>query len=323
VPKEQLSSSEVVICRSGLPHGRLEATGHIMAIRRHAPMAERVIAMKPFRHSTVGYRWLPLWVQLITGCSGSSENQPPVARAGADQSVDANTQVTIDGSKSTDPEGHSLTFAWRQLNGPSVALSDNRSAMATFVSPVDGTTLSFQLTVSDGHLESTATTHVRVQPSDASAAVTEISQGIPTQSSTTAGIPRTWLVDAPALPTLPADDSESEEFTESYEEHSVLFVPVVEQTLAPSATRTLKLPLSQASGLSAYAQWIGTTALLNATVELDGTVLARGVPYSVGSDRGGALVQVLAPSDGIATFSVTNTTRDPIQLRMSFASSVQ
>jgi hypothetical protein len=254
------------------------------------------------------------------GC-GSDANKPPVASAGADQVVDAGAQVTIDGSASRDPEGHALTFVWRQLNGPAVALSSEKSQVASFTSPMDATTLTFQLSVSDGTDASIATTHVTVRSSEPSASVTELSQGIPVQTATRPGVPKTWLVPTPDLPVLPDDESESAEFTESYEEHSVLFLPVVERQLAAGAMHSITLPLTRASGLSAYAQWIGTTELLKSTIDLDGAVLAKGVPYAIGSDRGGTLIQVLAPADGLATFTITNTTSAPIQVRMALASS--
>ncbi len=84
----------------------------------------------------------------------TNENLPPVADAGPDETVGESTQVTLDGSGSSDPDEDPITFSWEQLSGPNVALSNPTSAMASFTSPEvsEDTTLIFQLTVSDGQL---------------------------------------------------------------------------------------------------------------------------------------------------------------------------
>jgi probable HAF family extracellular repeat protein/YD repeat-containing protein len=41
-----------------------------------------------------------------------SANHPPVAIAGADQTVDCRAQVTLDGTSSTDPDGDALAYEW-------------------------------------------------------------------------------------------------------------------------------------------------------------------------------------------------------------------
>ena len=45
-------------------------------------------------------------------------NTPPVANAGPDATVDQNHPVTLDGSRSFDPDGDALIYAWTQIGGP-------------------------------------------------------------------------------------------------------------------------------------------------------------------------------------------------------------
>ena len=76
----------------------------------------------------------------------------PIADAGPDQTVGNGASVKLDGSKSTDPDGDPLTYAWVQTAGPQVMLTGETSATPTFAAPTvqADTTLTFQLTVSDG-----------------------------------------------------------------------------------------------------------------------------------------------------------------------------
>ena len=57
--------------------------------------------------------------------------------------------VTLDGSESHDPEGDLLNYAWTQLDGPPVVLSDKFSVSPTFLGKKWGDYV-FQLVVNDG-----------------------------------------------------------------------------------------------------------------------------------------------------------------------------
>lgn len=93
------------------------------------------------------------------GHGNGGGNNPPVARAGVDQTVtNLPATVALDGSNSTDPDGDNLSFSWSQTAGqPAVSLSDATSATPSFSAPsvTQDSSLTFALTVSDGNLSST------------------------------------------------------------------------------------------------------------------------------------------------------------------------
>jgi len=77
-------------------------------------------------------------------------NETPEAIAGPDQNVFTKQNVTLDGSGSWDPEGNTpLTYAWSQIAGTAVTLSDTLSVMPTFTAPNDPDSLVFSLVVTD------------------------------------------------------------------------------------------------------------------------------------------------------------------------------
>ena len=83
----------------------------------------------------------------------TAPNQPPITDAGPDQRAAVNTEVTLDGSGSSDPDEDRLTFRWVQTAGPQVALSDHRAERPAFT-PTVANTYTFQLTVNDGRADS-------------------------------------------------------------------------------------------------------------------------------------------------------------------------
>ena len=78
-------------------------------------------------------------------------NQPPVANAGKDQTVMADTIVTLDASQSSDPEGQTISFSWSQSSGPPITLSNNDMSVVNWTAPElsQTTTFIFRVTVKD------------------------------------------------------------------------------------------------------------------------------------------------------------------------------
>jgi L-fucose isomerase-like protein len=96
-------------------------------------------------------------------------NVAPTANAGADQTVDEQTAVTLTGSGS-DIDGTIAGYAWTQVSGTPVTLTGANSATASFTAPatMTGEVLTFQLTVTDdkGAASVAATTNVTVKHVD-------------------------------------------------------------------------------------------------------------------------------------------------------------
>jgi hypothetical protein len=76
-------------------------------------------------------------------------NHAPVADAGADQTVQMGSTVTLHAEHSFDPDGDSLYYFWEQTGGGTVALSDPSAVNPGFTAPAAGETLVFTLTVID------------------------------------------------------------------------------------------------------------------------------------------------------------------------------
>jgi hypothetical protein len=78
-------------------------------------------------------------------------NQPPKADAGDDQYVKVNTQVKLDGGKSSDDDGKIISYKWEQTDGPKVNIKKADEQTVTFDVPDSAadSKLSFKLTVAD------------------------------------------------------------------------------------------------------------------------------------------------------------------------------
>ncbi|MBW2054976.1 MAG: fibronectin type III domain-containing protein, partial [Deltaproteobacteria bacterium] len=94
------------------------------------------------------------------------DNQPPIADAGPNQTVNEGQLVGLDGSNSLDWDDGIASYAWVQTSGPQVTLSDHNGQQSTFTAPdvgSGGDSLTFELTVSDHNgLQSTDSCVVNV-----------------------------------------------------------------------------------------------------------------------------------------------------------------
>lgn len=77
-------------------------------------------------------------------------NEPPVANAGANQSVEQGEKVTLTGSGS-DPDGTITGWNWQQISGQTVSISNANSQVATFTAPGNAGDIRLRLTVTDNN----------------------------------------------------------------------------------------------------------------------------------------------------------------------------
>ena len=94
------------------------------------------------------------------------DNQPPIADAGPNQTVNEGQLVGLDSSNSLDSDDGIASYAWVQTSGPQVTLSDPNGQQSTFTAPgvgAGGDSLTFELTVADHNgLQSTDSCVVNV-----------------------------------------------------------------------------------------------------------------------------------------------------------------
>lgn len=252
---------------------------------------------------------------MLSGCPGNQGGGPLAANAGADQTVDAGAVVTLDGSGSSGAS----SFSWRQALGTPVILSSTTDPVVTFTAPDANANLTFDLTVSDGQNQSTARTIIGVRVAETAGLVEERMQRSVTDDPNVLGnFPNDWVIPGAGagLPEAPADDLEFAEFQEKFENTRV--PEIVQEDLAPGATRTVTLQLAGPAGLAGQVQWIGTTDPLAVTIALDGATLVTGTAWQMGHDRGGSYVNTQAAAAGLASISITNTSNVTVIVKIIF-----
>lgn len=134
---------------SSMQDWNLMANPKYRAIYSHASQASQTGFITRWAHKDEIF-----WVE-----SPNTVNQPPVAEAGDDQVLGPGAAASLDGSASRDPEGDSLVYTWRQVEGPAVTLINATTANPSFAVPAGlaaDTTWAFELRVNDGSLTSAA-----------------------------------------------------------------------------------------------------------------------------------------------------------------------
>jgi len=248
----------------------------------------------------------------------STNDVPPVANAGPNQSVTAGTTVQLDGTGSTSSLNFPLTYKWAILSQPTggtAVLSSQTAAQPTFVPNVAGLYV-VQLIVNDGYLDSqpqtmTVTANQSNQPPTVNAGPNQTIE-LPVNTATLNGS---------ASSSAPAGSPVTVQWTQVSGPGTVTFAnanqPVTQSTFPGVGTYVLQLSATvTATGLSNSAQTTVTVAPVNQppvvtvgpdqtinyptnTASLTGTVTDDGLP--VGSTLQISWTKVLGP--GTVTFA--------------------
>ncbi|MBD0351629.1 MAG: hypothetical protein ICV65_10800 [Flavisolibacter sp.] len=113
-----------------------------------------------------------------TGNNATTVNKPPVANAGADQTITLPiNEINLDGSHSTDPNNNITSYAWTKISGPSSVTIANTNAVQTRVTGFVQGIYQFELKVTDaGGLFSKDTAVITVNANEVNAHWTKLQQ---------------------------------------------------------------------------------------------------------------------------------------------------
>ena len=106
---------------------------------------------------------------IVTVNPDPTNNHPPVANAGPDQTITLpRNSVILDGSASRDPDYNSTNYVWTKISGPSSFNIANANALKTEVTDLVGGVYQFELKITDiGGLASKDTIGIGVIPTGA------------------------------------------------------------------------------------------------------------------------------------------------------------
>ncbi|MBV9951062.1 MAG: Ig-like domain repeat protein [Acidimicrobiia bacterium] len=91
--------------------------------------------------------------------------QAPVADAGSPSRARKGATVTVDGTRSTDPQGEPLTYQWEEISGLPATIADKGSARTSVILPKTAGTVKLRLTVTNAAgLSSTSDVTITVSP---------------------------------------------------------------------------------------------------------------------------------------------------------------
>jgi len=111
----------------------------------------------------------PEWVDEIYGarCDENNPGTAPVIVLSGITDVASGETISISAADSHDAELDELSFEWSQTSGPSVSFTSNNASLTLIAPDVDtSTTLTFELTVSDGKNTVTEAIQVSVSPAE-------------------------------------------------------------------------------------------------------------------------------------------------------------
>jgi len=85
----------------------------------------------------------------VTITVNPAPNQPPVANAGSNQTITLPATATLNGTKSSDPDGSIAAYSWVEVSGPGAAVITSGNTATPVISGLQAGTYVFQLTVTD------------------------------------------------------------------------------------------------------------------------------------------------------------------------------